>query len=96
LDRLPAHESRELSRRLTFYLELAELLEKHGYRRPAWQSPASFAAELAEAHPLKFGPLVALTETFYDLRFGRQPLTDQHATTIRLHLHQLAANLQSG
>ncbi|MEM8781314.1 MAG: DUF3488 and transglutaminase-like domain-containing protein [Planctomycetota bacterium] len=93
LDRLPAHESRGLSRRLTFFLELAELLERHGYRRPAWQSPASFAAELAEAHPLKFGPLVTLTETFYDVRFGRQGLDPKRKAAVAAHLRQLEANL---
>ncbi|MEM9753577.1 MAG: transglutaminaseTgpA domain-containing protein [Planctomycetota bacterium] len=93
LDRLPTHESRGLSRRLTFFLELIELLERHGYRRPPWQSPASFAAELAEAHPLKFGPLVALTETFYDVRFGRQELDAQRQAAVAAHLRQLEANL---
>ncbi|MEM1444866.1 MAG: transglutaminaseTgpA domain-containing protein [Planctomycetota bacterium] len=93
LDRLPAHESRLLSRRLTFFLEMVELLERHGYPRPAWQSPASFAAELAEAHPLKFGPLVALTDTFYDVRFGRHELDGQRKTAISAHLRQLEANL---
>lgn len=93
LDRLPPHESRRLSRRLAFFLELIELLERHGYRRPAWQSPASFATELAEAHPMKFGPLVALTETFYDVRFGRQELDAQRQAAVAAHLRQLEANL---
>ncbi|MEM6459676.1 MAG: transglutaminaseTgpA domain-containing protein [Planctomycetota bacterium] len=92
IDRLPAAERRGLGRRLGFYLRMLDLLERHGYRRPAWQSPAAFAAELAEANPLRFDPVVALTDTFYEVRYGDRPLDPERRQRVRAHLKQLEAS----
>ncbi|MEM9883349.1 MAG: DUF3488 and transglutaminase-like domain-containing protein [Planctomycetota bacterium] len=92
LDRLPADARRGLGRRLGFYLRMLDLLERHGYRRPAWQSPAAFAAELAEANPLRFDPVVALTDTFYEVRYGDRPLDPDRRQRVRAHLKQLEAS----
>lgn len=89
LTTLPAAQRRGLSRRLRFYLTMQHMLERHGYRRPAWQSPSSFARELADANPMKFDPVIALTDLFYEIRFGHRDLDDERKQRIRAHLKQL-------
>lgn len=86
---MPASTRRALSRRLRFYLVMLDMLERHGYSRPAWQSPYSFAQELAEANPMRFDPVVALTELFYEVRFGHREIDDDRRGRIRAHLKQL-------
>lgn len=89
LTALPAAQRRGLGRRLRFYLTMQHMLERHGYRRPAWQSPSSFARELAEANPMKFDPVIALTDLFYEIRFGQRELDGNRRQRIRAHLKQL-------
>ena len=89
LRRLPHDQRRSLGRELSFYLYMLDLLERHGHRRPAWQSPHHFAIELTRKHPLTFDPVVALTELFYDVRFGRRRLDAPARQRIRVHLKQL-------
>jgi protein-glutamine gamma-glutamyltransferase len=93
LTRLTPAQRKALSRRLKFYLTMLDLLERHGYVRPTWQSPFSFAQELAEANPMRFDPVVALTEMFYEVRFGHRDLDNDRRTRIRAHLRQLEENL---
>ncbi len=68
---------------------MLEMLERHGYVRPQWQSPFSFARELADANPMRFDPVVTLTELFYEIRFGHRDLDDDRRQQIRAHLKQL-------
>ncbi len=89
LTRLPARQRRALSKRLRFYLIMLDMLERRGYHRPSWQTPAGFAKELAEAHPLRFEPVVALTDHFYEIRFGHRDIDDLRRRTIRAHLARL-------
>ncbi|MBB6430473.1 transglutaminase TgpA family protein [Algisphaera agarilytica] len=89
LTTLPAPQRRGLSRRLRFYLIMLDILERHGFHRPDWQSPASFAQELAEANPMRFDPVVALTDLFYEIRFGHRPLDADRKRRIRAHLKHL-------
>ncbi|MEO1236898.1 MAG: transglutaminaseTgpA domain-containing protein, partial [Planctomycetota bacterium] len=89
LTSLPPERRRGLSRRLGFYLAMLDLLERRGYRRPAWQSPSAFAHELAEANPLRFDPVVALTELFYEVRFGHRELDDDRKRRAKVHLKRL-------
>ena len=90
---LPASQRRRLSRQLRFYLTMLEMLDRHGYARPEWQSPFGYATELAEAHPLRFGPVVALTELFYEVRFGHRPVDPERRQRIRAHLKALETAL---
>ncbi|MEM1109230.1 MAG: transglutaminaseTgpA domain-containing protein [Planctomycetota bacterium] len=92
LTSLPPSQRSGLSRRLAFYLKMLDLLESRGYRRPDWQSPLDFARELAEANPIRFDPVVALTEHFYDIRFGHRSLDSERKSLIRVHLQQLEKN----
>ncbi len=90
---LPPDQRRGLSRRLKFYLTMLDMLERKGYRRPVWQSPSSFARELAEANPMRFDPVVALTEQFYEIRFGHRPLDPARKDRIRAHLKHLEQSM---
>lgn len=89
LMRLPGDVRRDLGRRLGFYLTMLDILERHGYRRPAWQSPQDFANELAREHPQRFAPVVALTDLFYEVRFGRRVADAAYRRRIRTHLKRL-------
>ncbi len=82
-----------LIRNLGFYLDMIELLERAGFTRPDWQSPMQFATELAEANPLRFDPVIALTEAFYEVRFGQSELLPQRRAVLKAHLTQLSQNL---
>ncbi len=89
LTRLPRKQRRALARRLGFYLHMLDLLERHGHIRPAWQSPAKFAEDLVGLDAERFSPAVALTEQFYEVRFGHRPVDMQRRTVIREQLRAL-------
>ena len=89
LNNLPYFQRRAMVRALGFYLAMLDLLERKGYVRPAWQCPFAFAQELADANPMKFGPVVALTETFYEVRFGHRTMDEPRRRAVRLHLAHL-------
>ena len=93
LTTLPRSVRRGLARRLGFYLTMLDMLERHGHVRPAWQSPFSFAKELAGRQPLRFDAVVALTELFYEIRFGYRELDENRRSRIRAHLRQLEQSL---
>ncbi|MEX0776814.1 MAG: transglutaminaseTgpA domain-containing protein [Phycisphaeraceae bacterium] len=93
LTRLPSKERRTLSRRLRFYLIMLDILERHGYHRPAWQTPFGFAHQLAESDTMRFEPVIALTEHFYEIRFGHRELDDTRRRIIRAHLTRLQESL---
>lgn len=92
LTRLPRAERRTLAKRLTFYLTMLDMLERHGQVRPAWQSPFKFATELQTLNPQRYAPVVALTEEFYEIRFGHRDLDEPRRQKIRgllKHLEQM-------
>ncbi|MEM6332232.1 MAG: transglutaminaseTgpA domain-containing protein [Planctomycetota bacterium] len=95
LDTLPVAQRRTLVRRLYFYLQMLDMLERHGFIRPPWQSPFAFAQELADAHPMRFDPVVALTEMFYEVRFGHRALDTAGRQRVRTHLRRLEQTLGS-
>jgi hypothetical protein len=89
LTSLPHGKRRGLARKLRFYLLMLDILERHGYVRPPRQSPFAFAEELAEADPMRFSPIVILTELFYEIRFGHRELTENRRQRIRKELRLL-------
>lgn len=95
LNRLPRKERRKLVSRLRFYLQMLDMLERHGYVRPSWQSPFGFAQELADANPMRFDPVLSLTEMFYEIRFGHRELDADRQGKIKAHLQQLEHALGS-
>ncbi len=93
LTRLPRKQRKALARRLKWYLLMLDLLERHGYIRPNWQSPLDFSRELAQANPLRFDPVVELTEIFYEIRFGHREMDETRTERVRGHMRQLEAAL---
>ncbi|MEE9213115.1 MAG: transglutaminaseTgpA domain-containing protein [Phycisphaeraceae bacterium] len=72
LANLPRSTRRGMVQQLRFYNSMLDMLERHGYRRPAWQSPFNFAQELARNEPTRLDPVVTLTQMFYEIRFGHR------------------------
>lgn len=89
LTALPRAKRRGLARQLRFYIAMLETLERHGHVRPRWQSPYGFARELAEHDPMSFDPVVALTELFYEVRFGYRHLDPPRKDRVKVHLRRL-------
>ncbi len=93
LTALPPDQRRSLAKRLRFYLLMLDMLERHGHHRPSWQSPSEFARQLSQTYPLRFDPVVALTDLFYEIRFGHRELNDDRRQRIRAHLKHLEYSL---
>ena len=93
LTALPRAQQRLLAKQLRFYISMLEMLERHGRTREHWQSPFQFARALAEEQPLRFEPVIPLTELFYEVRFGYRQLDSDRLGRIRLHLRRLEQNL---
>ena len=86
---LPQDRQLALSRQLAFYVELSDLLARHGHLRGSSQNPRDFAKRLADQKPTLKQPLFALTDLFYRARFGGQVLTATERKRIRVYLRQL-------
>ncbi len=93
LQRLSRKERKALAKRLKWYLTMLDMLERHGYIRPLWQSPLDFSRELAAANPMRFNPVVVLTEVFYEIRFGQRLLNEARNTRIKSQMQRLEAAL---
>ncbi|MDX1682832.1 MAG: transglutaminase domain-containing protein, partial [Phycisphaeraceae bacterium] len=93
LARLPRPQRRRLARQLKFYLTMLDMLDRHGYHRPLWQSPFGFAQELARTEPRRMQPLVTLTEHFYEIRFGHRDLDAPRQRAISQALDDLQTQL---
>jgi len=96
LTRLPRAQRRRLVRQLGFYLTMLDMLERHGWHRPSWQSPFAFAQELTRRNEVTFEPVLALTEHFYEVRFGHRILDPVRRRLIRAHLRRLEESLGQG
>ena len=80
---------RQLAKHLEFYLQMLRTLEKAGFVKPLWQTPASFAAQLQLQNAARFAPVVPLTDLFYEIRFGARPLDADRSQKIHEHLESL-------
>lgn len=78
-----------MTKRLRFYLLMLDMLERNGFRRPQWQSPRQFAEDLAREQPTKFESVVALTDLFYEIRFGHRDLDESRRRRVREQLKRL-------
>jgi hypothetical protein len=86
---------------VAFYRRLLRLLERHGLKRPAGQTPREFAMavsgqfaaspELRAAAPLPR----QVVEAFYRVRYGGRPLDKQEAQAVEQALSELEAALTS-
>ena len=84
---------RGLARRLGFYLRMLDMLERHGFQRPLWQSPFDFARQLVREDAHRFGAVLGLTELFYEIRFGHRPLDEPRRNRIRGAMRELESSL---
>jgi transglutaminase-like putative cysteine protease len=57
-----------------FYAAMLRILARSGLRKPVHQTPAAFARRLVDSDPVRFAPVAALTDLFYEIRFGDRPL----------------------
>lgn len=96
LRNLPPEEAQRLARQLAFFDELMQMLERHGYRRHASQTPREFAQSLAFLPRQAFDAVVALTDVFYRIRYGRARLTPRRHKSLNRSLDQLATALRQG
>lgn len=96
LEALPADRRRDIRKELGFYLTMTEMLERHGYHRPTWQSPLAFAEALRRADVDRFDPVWRLTDWFYQLRFGGRPMDGFRRQRVRGQLRRLEKALTNG
>ncbi|MFG0247807.1 MAG: DUF3488 and DUF4129 domain-containing transglutaminase family protein [Phycisphaeraceae bacterium JB051] len=89
LQRLSRKDRKALAKRLKWYLNMLEMLERNGYIRPIWQSPLDFSRELARSNPNRFNPVISLTEIFYEIRFGHREMDDDRRNRVREHMRLL-------
>ncbi len=95
LTALPRAQRRQLASRLKFYLTMLDMLERHGYNRPSWQSPFGYAKDLAKRSPAISKPVVQLTELFYEIRFGYRDLDAERRDKVNSTLKELETALMS-
>jgi len=95
LTSVPRTKRRGMTRKLRFYLRMLEMLERHGHVRPAWQSPFQFATDLSGRYPARFDAVVALTEVFYEVRFGHRDLDEPRRARVKTNLRALERGLAS-
>lgn len=93
---LPADRQLDLARQLSFYIQMSDLLARHGYVRPVSLNPRDYAQSLAEQKPDEMGPVLALTDLFYRVRFGDLPLDPTQRRRVRVYLRQLQRTLAAG
>ncbi len=72
-----------------FYLRFCRRLERLGLRRRRDQTPAEFASELACRHARLAGA-TELVRAYYDVAFGRQPLSRDRRENVEMFLRGLA------
>ena len=90
---LDSDKQREMVRQLSFYLDMTQLLERHGFVRPNWQNPRDYALSLIQQQPDQMRPVLDLTDLFYRGRYGQTPLDRQDQKTAREQLKRLEAAL---
>ncbi len=95
LTALPRAQRRQLASRLKFYLQMLDMLERHGYNRPSWQSPFGYAKDLAKRSPAISKPVVQLTELFYEIRFGYRDMDTERKERVASTLQELEKALMA-
>ncbi|MCC7145375.1 MAG: transglutaminase domain-containing protein [Phycisphaeraceae bacterium] len=86
---------RTLLREAGFYVDMLAMLEAHGLKRPEWMTPLQFSQNLAQSYTQALRPTVALTELFYEVRYGGYPLDEGRRQRCRQQLAQLSKGLAS-
>jgi len=89
LESAERREQHRLAVSLEFYLQMQAMLERAGYTKPAWQTPANFAQTLVHDDQERFAAVPPLTRMFYEIRFGGRPLDAERGQEIDRYLQQL-------
>ncbi|QNN22129.1 DUF3488 domain-containing transglutaminase family protein [Planctomycetales bacterium ZRK34] len=89
LEAVGRRDQRRLARHLEFYLQMLGILERAGFSKPLWQTPASFASQLTDRDPQRFETVVPLTDLFYEIRFGGRPMDASRSRQIGQYLDSL-------
>ena len=71
-----------------------QIVEKAGYTKPSWETPAAFASMLVENDPAKFTTVISLTDLYYEIRFGGRPLDEARSRMINDQLDLLHRTVQ--
>jgi protein-glutamine gamma-glutamyltransferase len=93
LTELPTDRQRDLAKRLFFYIEMTDLLARHGHVRPTAQNPRDYALALVSQQPDGMAPVLALTDLFYRVRFGGKAMDPPQRRRVRVYLRQLQRSL---
>ncbi len=95
LTSLPPTRQRDLAKQLAFYIDMNTLLSSHSYTRSPWQNPRDYALDLTDRQPKQMAPVLALTDIFYKVRFGGQPMDQAQRQRTRVYLRQLEQALSN-
>jgi hypothetical protein len=87
-------EYQRMVRQLGFYLDMLRVLDRAGIAKPSWQPPLQFALILGRQNREAADLVREITEAFYDVRYGRQPLDGDSLRAARHMVGQLAASLR--
>jgi hypothetical protein len=78
-----------------FYADILAWLEKAGFRRPAWQTPAAFAADVVRRRP-DLSVLMVLTVRYYEIRYAGRVFSPAEREALDLKARSLQAAIRAG
>jgi hypothetical protein len=90
---MSGQKRKQLQRDLWFYAEAVRLLRRAGWRRQEAQTPGAFAVALVDQDPARFGSVGALTDLYYQIRYGGRPLDDARRAEAERLLQDLSTRL---
>jgi transglutaminase-like putative cysteine protease len=93
LHHVRGREYQRMLRQLGFYLDMLTVLRRAGLAKPDWQPPQMHGEELMQSNPDVGRIVQELTELFYAVRYGHQPLTRDQHDSARAKVRSLANTL---
>jgi transglutaminase-like putative cysteine protease len=84
-----AAEERRMVRRLGFYLDMLQVLERARMPKPAWCPPLLHARTLGPRHPEAAELVGRISDLFYRCRYGRAPVGAEEVAGARRLVEQL-------
>ncbi|MHC4108287.1 MAG: DUF4129 domain-containing transglutaminase family protein, partial [Planctomycetota bacterium] len=94
IQHLRGAEYQQMLRHLGFYLDMLQVLRRAKHPKPPWQPPLQYARALAASHPEAASLVRRITATFYEARYGRQPLTGAQVSRAKERVERLASSLK--
>lgn len=93
LDRVGSRAATRMVRQLGFYVDMLDVLQRGGSRKPSWQPPLMFADALDAKDPAVAKIVQQLTDTFYAVRYGGHELSRQELAERKAKVRELASKL---